>query len=112
MHNAPATSQTLNVEISKAKNRLSGLVNEVSQTETRVVIEKTGTPVAALVSIEDFERLRRMDEDLAERRRVLEAMREPFRDVPPEELEREVAKAMAEVRAEMRAEREAALTRR
>jgi hypothetical protein len=33
-------------------------------------------------------------------------MRAPFADVPPEELEREVAKAIAEVRAEMAAERE------
>jgi hypothetical protein len=41
----------------------------------------------AVVSADDLERLRRLDEDLAERQRVLNAMRVPFRDVSPEEIE-------------------------
>lgn len=49
-----------------------------------------------------------LDEERGRRRRVLDAMREPFRGVAFEEIERETAKAVAEVRAEMRAEREAA----
>jgi hypothetical protein len=36
------------------------------------------------------------DEQQAERRRIVDAMREPFRDVRPEEIERETAKAVAE----------------
>lgn len=40
-------------------------------------------------------------------------MREAFKDVPQEEIEREAEQAVAEVRAEIRAEREqAALARR
>ncbi|MBA2595924.1 MAG: type II toxin-antitoxin system Phd/YefM family antitoxin [Chloroflexia bacterium] len=101
---------TRTMKFSEIKNHLSSLVDEVSRGEARVVIEKAGIPVAVLISAEDLPRLARMDEQFAERRRVLEAMREPFRDVPEEEIEREVTRAVAEVRAEMRAEREALLS--
>jgi len=96
------------LKISDVKARLSSLVNEVYRKETRVLIEKAGIPVAALVSIEDLERLAQLDKERAERRRVLESMREPFRGVPAEEIERESEKAVAEVRAEMAVERERA----
>ncbi len=102
---------TRTVKISEVKNRLSRLVNEVSREETRVLVEKAGIPVAALVSAADLKLLTRLDAQRAERRRVVAAMREPFRGVPPEEIEQETAKAGSEARAEMRAEREAAATR-
>jgi prevent-host-death family protein len=99
------TTQTL--QISDAKNRLSDLVADVARGGTRVLFEQDGIAVAALVSAEDLKRLARLDEQRAERRRVVAAMREPFRGVPPEEIERAAAEAVADVRAEMRAEREA-----
>ena len=88
------TTQTMT--ISAVKNTLSSVVTEVSRKQTRVLIEKDGIPVAALVSAEDLRILSRLDEKQAERRRVVDAMRAPFRDVPPEEIERETAKAVAE----------------
>jgi prevent-host-death family protein len=81
------------------------VVKAIAREERRIVIEKSGIPVAALVSIEDLKRLKRMDEVRTERWRLLEMLREPFKDIPPEEVERETAKALAEVRAEMKAER-------
>jgi prevent-host-death family protein len=99
---------TQTMKISDVKNQLSRLVNAVYRKETRVLVEKAGIPVAALVSAEDLKQLARLDAERAERRRVVEAMREPFRGVPPAEIERETAQAVAEVRAEMRAERETA----
>ncbi len=100
--------ETRAVKISEVKSALSTFINEVNRGETRVLIEKSGIPVAALVSMRDLERLARLDEQDREAWAVLEAMRAPFRDIPHEEIERETAKAVAEVRAEMRAEREAA----
>jgi hypothetical protein len=44
-----------------------------------------------------------MDAEREERFKALDATRDAFRDVPPEELEREVEKALAEVREENRA---------
>jgi hypothetical protein len=102
---------TQTMKISEVQNTLSRLVAEISSNNVRVLIEESGTLVAALVSAEDLRTLSRLDEKQARRRRVVEAMREPFRDVSPEEIELETEKAVAEVRAEMRAEREAAASR-
>lgn len=104
------TTRTL--KISDVKNRLSRLVNEVDHGETRALVENAGIPVAALVSPEDLKQLTRIDEQRTERRRIIRAMREPFRGVSPEEIERETARAVAEVREEKSAERKAAAARR
>jgi prevent-host-death family protein len=98
--------ETQTMKISDVKAKLSSLVNEIYRNERRVVVEKAGIPVAALIPIEDLKRLTRLDEDRAERWRLLEMLREPFEGVPAEEIERETAKAVAEVRAEMKAELE------
>jgi prevent-host-death family protein len=82
---------TRTMKISDVKARLSSLVNEVYRQETRVLVEKAGIPVAALVSVRDLQRLAQLDEERAERHRILESMREPFRGAPAEEIERETA---------------------
>jgi prevent-host-death family protein len=109
------------MKISDVKARLSSLVNEVYRHETRVLVEKAGIPVAALVSVEDLERLIRLDEQRAEeieretakavaevrtetaaererRFEVIDQMREAFKDVPPEEIERNVVAIIREMR--------------
>jgi prevent-host-death family protein len=102
---------TRTVKVAEIEAVLLHLVDEVSANETRVILEKAGTPVAALVSADDLRRLQRMDEEDRRAWAVLEAMRAPFRGVPPEEIEREAAKADAEIRAENRARRAAAAGR-
>jgi prevent-host-death family protein len=96
--------QTL--EITDVEGRLSHLVDEVSRNELRVIVAEAGAPIAAVVSVGDLERWARLDREREERFTVLDRMRAAFADIPPEEIEREVAKAVAEVRAEMVAERE------
>ncbi len=96
------------MQLSEIETCLSSLVDEISRQETRVLIEADGVPVAAFVSIDDFNQLARMDQEDRDAWAVLEAMRAPFRNVPIEEIEREAAKAIAEVRAERRAAREKA----
>jgi prevent-host-death family protein len=49
---------TKRVSASEAKTHLSELVAEVVHAGTRVVIEKRGRPVAAIVSMDDFDWLR------------------------------------------------------
>src|SRR4051812_42465894 len=96
---------TQTMKISDVKNTLSSLVNKVYRKETRILVEKAGIPVAALVSTEDLKRLAQLDERDRQAREVLEAMRAPFRGVSPEEIQQEADKAIAEVRAERRAAR-------
>lgn len=100
------TTETM--KISDVRAGLNQLVNRVYRHETRVIVEKSGIPVAAVVSADDVRRLQQLDEDLAKRRRVLEAMREPFRDVPPEEIERETQRIISEMRGEERGDRQQA----
>ena len=92
------------VKASEARQKLSGLLNEVFDRKNRVIIERSGIPVAAVVSPADLAYLEKMEAEREERFRVLAEMRESFEGVPSEEIEREVERAIAEVRREKRAE--------
>src|SRR6266550_7186822 len=93
-------AQTINV--SETRAQLSDILNNVFRKETRVIVEKSGIPIAAIISTEDLERFTRLEAQRAERFKVLDEIRAAFKDVSPEEIEREVAKALAEVREENR----------
>ncbi len=99
-----APPKTEAVKISDVKQDLSALVDRIARNESRVLIERSGKPVAAIVSAQDLQRLEQFDRERAERFAILDEIGEAFKDVPVEELEREVANAVAEVRAERRAE--------
>jgi len=90
------------INVTEARQRWSQLLNQVFRSETRVVVEKSGIPVAAIISAKDLERFNRLEAQRAERFKVLDEMREAFKDVSAEDIEREVAKALAEVREERR----------
>ncbi len=94
------------MDVSEVKKRLDGLVDRVAERKTRVLVEKDGASVAAVISAKDPERLRRPEDERARDFAVLEELQAAFVGVPAEEVEREAAEALAEVRAEMRAERE------
>ncbi len=96
---------------SEARQRLSGLLTEVYAQQARVIIERGGIPVAAVVSPDDLARLERAEAEQEARLKVLARMREPFKDVPAEEIEREVARAISEVRRENRQEASPSATR-
>ena len=94
-------------KISDVKQGLNALVDRAYRSQTRVLVEKNGIPVAAIVSAHDLARLERLALDRAEKFKVLEEIGAAFKDVPFEELEQEIARAIAEVRAARRAERQA-----
>lgn len=100
------TTETM--KISEVRPRLNSLVNRVYRRETRIVVEKSGIPVAGIVSPRDMQRLEAWDRERAERFKAIEEFGDAFRDVPEEELEREIKRALAEVRSERRAEQEKA----
>ncbi len=103
---------TRTMKISDVKNALSSLVNPVYRNETRVLVEKSGIPVAALVAASDVERLSRLEQDREEFFKVIDRMREAFKDVPAEEIEQETDRIIARNRAAARAARkELAVTR-
>jgi prevent-host-death family protein len=99
------TTQTIN--LSEVRKKFSQLLNQVHQGETRVVVEKSGIPVAAIVSAEDLAHLDRLEQERQERFQILDAIGAAFADVPPEELEQEVTRALQAVRHHSRSEDQA-----
>jgi prevent-host-death family protein len=93
-------SRTRAVKLTEARSTFSSIVNEVYRDHNRVVIEKSGIPVAAIVSVTDLERLDRLDVQRAADNEILNRFASHFANFSTEELEAEVAKAIAEVRAE------------
>ena len=90
------------MKASEVRAQWSQLLNKVFRDKTRVVVEKSGIPVAAVISAEDLQRFTQMEEQRARRFEVLDRIGEAFKDVPEKELDREVKKAISEVRAEKR----------
>ena len=99
---------TQTMKISEVKNQLSSVVNRVYRKETRVLVEKSGIPVAAVVSAEDLARLQQLDHAWDEGTRALERVSAAFRDVPVAELEATIDQFIAEGRASDEAGRRSA----
>lgn len=106
MDTPPATET---MQISVVKQGLNALVNRVYRREARILVAKSGIPVAAIVSARDLQRLEQLDRKWAEGERVLREFAAGFVDQTAEDIERETAKAIAEVRAERWGERKQAV---
>ena len=95
--------ETRTMSISTVRGQLNNLVNTVYRGETRVLVEKSGIPVAGLVSADDLRRLDLLDRERSARFEVVDEVRAAFADVPDDEIEAEADRAIAQVRAERRA---------
>ena len=100
---AQAHIMTQVMKASEVRAQWSQLLNKVFRNQTRVVVEKSGIPVAAVISAEDLQRFTQMEEQREKRFKALDKMREAFKDVPSEKIDREVKRAISQVRAENRA---------
>jgi len=94
----PQTPMTQTLNITLARSQLSDLARKVFRGESRIIIQKSGIPVAALVSLPDLERLALLEERQQEGFAVLDQMREAFADVSPADLERQLRQALAQTR--------------
>ena len=93
---------TQTLKASDVRSNWSQLLNKVFKEQTRVIVEKSGIPIAAVISAEDLSRLTRLEEERNERFKVIDRMRAAFKDIPDDEIERQVDKAVAEVRVSKR----------
>ncbi len=87
---------------SEVRQQWSQLLNSVFREQTRVVVEKSGIPIAAVISNEELKRFIQLDEQRKKRFKALDKMREAFKGVPAKKLEQEINKAIDEVRLEKR----------
>lgn len=74
--------ETQSVELSDVSTQNASLVDVIARKQTRVLVEESGRPVAALVSLEDYRQLARMDAQRADALRVVSEIQELFSDVP------------------------------
>ncbi len=97
------------MNVSDTKQQLSRVVNSVARGETRVVVEKSGLPVVAIISIEEYRRLQSNDESRSIRRQRLAdafaSFSDGFNDVSDPEIDQVLAELKKEIRVEKGAER-------
>src|SRR5713226_7837588 len=93
---------TETMKASEARGQWSQVLDRVYRKQARVLVEKNGVPVAAIVSAGDLEQLRRIEE--AETR-TLERMRAAFADKTEDEIMNDVTQVIERVRQEQRAKR-------
>ncbi len=76
------------------------MLKRVFREDARAIVEKSGIPVAAIVSADNLRQLERLEAERAADFAILDEMQEAFRDVSPEDIEREITRAIDAVRAE------------
>jgi prevent-host-death family protein len=89
-------TQTINA--STVRQEWSKILNKVFREETRIVVEKSGIPVVAIISAEDLKRVDRLEQERSDRFRVLDEIKASFRNIPETEIENETDQALTRVR--------------
>jgi hypothetical protein len=74
-------------------------VNAVYRKERRVLVEKSGIPVAAIIAADDLERFAQLEREREERCAEIDRVRDAFKDVPAEKIEAETDRNIARNRA-------------
>ena len=92
------------MKLTDTKQQLSQVVNRVARGEAQVVVEKSGLPVAAIISAQDYRHFLDAESQREARFEAIGRISDAFADVPVDELERQVERAVAETRARRRAE--------
>jgi prevent-host-death family protein len=78
------------------------VLGKVAGGQSRVLIERDGEPVAALISASDLVWFEQLEAQRAERFSILDRIGAAFEDVPLDELEEQVTRALETVRQEKR----------
>ena len=78
MRRREAVTETM--AASEAKRKRSKVINRAFSGEVRFVVEKHGTPVAGIVSVQDIERLAELDARWAEGHEILKRFGRAFHD--------------------------------
>ncbi len=81
----------MNVSIAKVRNNLADALNRAAYGGERIILERRGKPVAAIVSMEDLAVLEQL-EDEADRKAVRKARKEGGKPIPWDEVKRSLRK--------------------
>jgi prevent-host-death family protein len=103
LSDAPNTPAVEHLKASEVRQNWREVLERVYNHEAEVIVEKSGIPVAAVVSIQDYRRLERERTRWKEAFALIDTVRAAFADVPEDELLLEIDRAIAEARADNRA---------
>ena len=93
------------ISAGEARTRLGELLEAVYYRGDEVVIERAGKPMAVVIPAARYAAMERSRQQSFDRMwEFIERVHERNKDVPPEEIERDIEEAIAEVRREMREE--------
>jgi prevent-host-death family protein len=93
---------TKTLKASEARQQFSELLNQVFKGETRVLVEKSGIPVAAIVSATDLNKLQQLESQQFQRFKLLERLRAGFADLSEEQIQRKVTEIIEKQRQQER----------
>lgn len=86
------------IKASDARQQWSQLLNKVFRDQTRIVVEKSGIPVAAVISTAELERFTKLEEQRERNFAVLDEIGEKFKNIPAQKIEQEVNKSLTKIR--------------
>lgn len=89
---------TQTIKASDVRSNWSQLLNKVFRGETEVLVEKSGIPVAAIVSAQDYQKLQQIKKQREKDFTLINEIRTAFGDQTPEQIQANVGKTIAEVR--------------
>ena len=95
--------QTL--KASDVRSNWSQLLNKVFRGETEVVVEKSGIPVAAIVSAQEYQKLQQIKQQREKDFAVISKIRTAFKDQSPEQIQKNIDQAITDVRSERKHQR-------
>ena len=102
---ASKTPITETKTVSEARRTFSETLNRVRESSLRVIVEKSGVPVAAIVPLSVLEAAEKKERRRQEAIASLKRAQEGFADTSEEEMDREIAAALAEIKQERRVAR-------
>ena len=83
------------IEVREAHTRFAQLLGEVHDGGQTVIVERSGTPMAAIIPLQEYEQL---IAERNERFHILDDIRRRMPDSPADEVEQDVAQAVAAIR--------------
>ena len=89
---------TQTLKASDVRLHWSQLLNKVFRDETEVIVEKSGIPVAAIVSTKDYKKLQQIKQQQKQDFALVKSIRTAFADQSPEQIQLGVDQSLTEVR--------------
>lgn len=87
------------MKASDVRSNWSQLLNKVFRGKTEVLVEKSGIPVAALVSMQDYQKLQQIKQRRKKDFALINEIRTAFKDQKPEQIYAGVEQSIKEIRA-------------